>query len=377
MRCANTECNAELGVGARFCSRCGAPVPDISRCPSCGETVGSQEAFCGECGQDLSSSDRKAGPKPHPAPPQGRIVRLQGHTGTVNGVAVTPDGRQALSASDDGTIRLWDIDQAIEIGRLEAGYGSVYSVALSPDGRMAFAGVSDAVCVWDLKTRREVQRYGVPGEFTMGIALTADGKFALTGGGEQKSHLWEVATGREVRVFLGHKDLVQAVAISPNGKFALSAAIDDMRLWEVESGRELYCFDDVIASLVATFSPDGQYFLSQGYPEEGGDALILRNTYDAKKHKWLKGHTEQITSAVFSPDGRSIVSCSYDNTVRFWNAESGTELDMHQDHTESVRSVAFSPDGRRVISGGGGLLTEDFDTTEGKDHAIRIWNLER
>ena len=65
----------------------------------------------------------------------------------------------------------------------------------------------------------------------------------------------------------------------------------------------------------------------------------------------LKGHTQRVTSVAFSPDGRRIVSGSWDGTVKVWDAATGQETLTLKGHSAGVSSVAFSPDGRRIVSG--------------------------
>ncbi|HJZ57171.1 MAG TPA: hypothetical protein VKE74_19535, partial [Gemmataceae bacterium] len=75
----------------------------------------------------------------------------------------------------------------------------------------------------------------------------------------------------------------------------------------------------------------------------------------------LKGHTKQVWSAAFSPDGTRIVTASHDHTARVWDAKTGAELLALTGHTERVLSAAFSPDGSRI-------LTASVDTT------ARVWD---
>jgi len=89
------------------------------------------------------------------ASPSREVVRtLTGHTKDVNAVAVTPDGRQIVSGSDDGTVRVWDLATG-EAARTLTNYGApVAAVAVTPDGRQIVSGSDDdTVRMWDLPTR--------------------------------------------------------------------------------------------------------------------------------------------------------------------------------------------------------------------------------
>src|SRR5262249_11615047 len=148
-----------------------------------------------------------------------------------------------------------------------------------------------------------------------GVALSADGTRAASGGDDRTVRLWDVsmstedrqAGGKELRQFPGVTDLVRSVAFSPDGKTraagtgAPSAPL--VRLWDVESGKELYS---------------------------------------------IKGHTAEVTQVVFLPDGKSLLSASLDGTLRLWEVSSGKEL-RKLEHTGGVYDTAVSPDGRRAL----------------------------
>jgi eukaryotic-like serine/threonine-protein kinase len=86
----------------------------------------------------------------------------------------------------------------------------------------------------------------------------------------------------------------------------------------------------------------------------------VRDAASGKEQLTLKGHTEHIHGAVFSPDGRRIVTGSWDKTAKLWDAASGAELLEFKGHSDRIFAVAFSPDGQRIATGSG-------------DHTIKVW----
>jgi hypothetical protein len=111
----------------------------------------------------------------------------------------------------------------------------------------------------------------------------------------------------------------------------------------------------------AVFSPDGKRILSCSEDR----TLRLWDTETGKELKRLEGHSAPVMDVVFSPDGKRALSAGADMTVRLWDLESGKELCKLQGHKTGVRRVAFSPDGRRALSGG-----------HHPDLRICLWNLE-
>jgi serine/threonine protein kinase/tetratricopeptide (TPR) repeat protein len=148
---------------------------------------------------------------------------------------------------------------------------------------------------------------------------------------------------------------VLSVAFSPDSRRVLAGGDDAcMRLYDVASGIEVHCF---VGSWVCSFSPDGRRILA------GGDkTLRLWDAATAKELRQFKGHTDGVSSVVFSPDGRQALSGSNDKTIRLWDLETGAQVRRFQGHTAAVMQAVYTPDGRRVLSGS-------------EDGTVRLWDV--
>ncbi|QRV84768.1 Notchless protein [Ceratobasidium sp. AG-Ba] len=115
----------------------------------------------------------------------------------------------------------------------------------------------------------------------------------------------------------------------------------------------------------------GSAVLSTGYSNNG--AYVVSGSYDNTVRIWdartgkqvgqpLDGHTSAVWSVGYSPDGAYIVSGSSDKTVRIWDARTGKQVGQPLDgHTSAVWSVGYSPDGAYIVSGS-------------SDNTVRIWD---
>jgi hypothetical protein len=170
------------------------------------------------------------------------LRRLEGHTASAVAGVFSADGRRILSGGHDQTVRYWDAETGKELKRFEGVQGidgRTWGVALSPDGRRALS-CGRVVQLWDVATGKEVRKFeGHAGE-VLAVAFSADGRRAASGGTDKTLRLWDAETGKELRKFEGHAGAVRGVAFAPDGRQLLTGSRDrTVRLWDVETGKEL------------------------------------------------------------------------------------------------------------------------------------------
>jgi predicted phosphodiesterase/predicted NACHT family NTPase len=284
---------------------------------------------------------------------------FEGHTDAIHGVAVLADGRRALSASRDKTLRLWDLDAGKELRRLQGHSDEVLSEAMLASGRRAVSGSGDhTMRLWDLEAGKELRRFEHP-RTVQSVAALPDGRKALSGCRDGKVRLWDLEAGKELRRFDRNTDWIYAVAALPDGRRALSGSGDHfMRLWDLETGDELRHFSHPRSVLSVAVLPDG--------------GKALSGCRDGKVRLWdlgtgaelsrFEGHAESVWSLAVLADGRRALSGSQDTTIRLWNLETGAQLRLLKGHSGDVFSVAIAPDGRRALSGS-------------EDRKMLLWNI--
>jgi WD40 repeat protein len=335
---------------------------------------------------------------------QGNVLQVfKGHEEVINYVTFSPDGNSILTGSLDKTARLWDL-QGNVLQVFKGHENEINSVAFSPDGKNVLTGSYDkSARLWDLQGN-VLQVFKGPGSAITSVAFSPDGKSILTGSGEKfyyneafdaTARLWDLQ-GNILKVFKGHEDEITSVAFSPDGKSILTGSIDKTaRLWDLQ-GNVLQVFrgdGSEISSVI--FSSDGKSILTVGEAvrlwDLQGNVLqvfrghefltsvaispdgksIVTGSWDATVRLWelrgnvlqvFKGHELQISSSSFSPDGRSILASSYDKTARLWDLH-GNVLQLFKGHKGQIMRAAFSPDGKSILTGS-------------LDKTARLWDLQ-
>jgi WD40 repeat protein len=203
-----------------------------------------------------------------------QVQSLVGHSSAVWGVALLPDGHQALTGGTDKTLRIWDIDTGKQIRAFKDVTDNVRCLTLSPDGRLAAAGhypkndAAGVVRLWDVETDTEIRHFPGHNREVSSVAFSPDGRTLLSSSFDRTARLWDVDSGKELRIFTGHTGRIEFLAFLPDGKRFLSCGDKDdstVRLWDVESGKQLYRSEEIPGGFLSVaVLPDGKQFLTTG-----------------------------------------------------------------------------------------------------------------
>jgi serine/threonine protein kinase len=271
-----------------------------------------------------------------------------GHIDAVLSIAFTRDGQRIISGGKDETVRIWSVRTGKELHCVTRLSGSVKSVALSADDRYLLAACDKIIHLFETDTAREIRRFVGWRGVVNSVAFSGDGRQAVSGSHGRMVHLWDLNTGQEIKRMKGHHSEVQTVAV--NGVRALSGSHHGtLRLWDISTGRQIGKVSHSTSQVCSVaFSPiDSEIVLFAS----SDNCIYLWDFKKEQNIRRLAGHDKCVTSAVFSPDGRRVLSGSADRTVRVWDVDTGREVHRYADHADVVTSVVFSPDGTYAVSG--------------------------
>jgi len=291
------------------------------------------------------------------------------HKDRITALSLTPDNRYVISASDDTTIKVWDIEQQ-KVTRTLAGHGDrVTDLALTPDGNRILSGSWDqSIRIWDLRTGADLGAFsGQDGKINC-LAIAPGGQQVVsisTGSGLSASlKIWDLESGLVQRSFPINEDiLISVVALTPDGKRAVTASCLKRMVfvWELISGELIYALFNGNGSRKCSLdlSPDGHFALSGGDRgeitlwdiEKGTDIIQLNHfTINIQEPNFWQNPGLFICDVGFFNNGIGMMSCAADGTIKIWDVKSRT-LMSSIDSGKPLTACTISSDGSNIIAG--------------------------
>jgi WD40 repeat protein len=331
-----------------------------------------------------------------PEPPQADAIV---QAGPVRSVAFSPDGKTVASASNPGTLILWDVASGKGVKELSAHQAGYNAVAFSPDGKTLAAGVAlpwppgtnpmdpnsrpllpGEVQLWDMASGKLTAQFSTQC-YVVAVAFSPDGKTVAALSGRvtpapagvgplwclsERLQLWDVATGNNSVTLNSSNSEVVDMAFHPDGKsVALTGTEDGKRrsigLYNAASGQRMATFKAPGDIGAIAFSPDGKY-LAAGL----GSSVQLWDAASGQRAGLLQANSGLVMAVAFNPDSKRLASCLDDSSVVLWDVASGNALQTLTGHTDCVWSVAFSPDGKTLASGSCDASVKLWDVASGK-----------
>ncbi|HEX8772484.1 MAG TPA: hypothetical protein VF735_02695 [Pyrinomonadaceae bacterium] len=331
---------------------------------------------------------------------------LEKQTGSINAVVFSPNGKQFVSGSDDGTIVIWNAASNTYLRTLQGDNDNpVKAIAFSSDGLVMAVGYRDGtVRLWP-----EAAAGTNPGEHkeleardkkpVVSLSFTPDNRVLAVGRDDGTVQLWvspltkpaTIERYRELTILKGHLRGINSLAFSPDGQLLATGSIDrTVKLWEISP--RIFDGASAVNSLALSrdghllavgsidktvnicdvnnlqtcrlwnkpalsttsiaLSPDGQ-LLATGTDDQTNRVMLWDIASPDKEPVRLTGHTDYVNTMAFSPDGQLLATGSRDKSVRLWrtNAQSPWKIYQLPARVGSVRAVAFSPDGKVLAAG--------------------------
>lgn len=308
----------------------------------------------------------------------GYLLRtLQGHTNAIHQLTASPDGTVVVSGHSDGTLGLWAVS-APQLIQSQAGHaGSVQTVAFHPSGRMLASGGSDGVLqLWRVSRAKLTRdrKLQDPGGGVHRLAFSPSGQHLASSSEDQTIRIWDMNTGACLEVLRGHMRSIRALAFGAGDADLLSGSEDgQVYRWTIMP-------DDHTPAVPSAFAfvPGGCECLALS-----ADASLLAGAGpDHCIRLWriadgnlLAAAKTPVNSTVYSlifrtprpGEALELVSSSGTGAICCWNVDpfknSLSLRYLRDEHKGSVRSIEMTSDGETLMSGGA-------------DETLRFWNVE-
>lgn len=247
----------------------------------------------------------------------------------ITGGGFLPDGKTFLLSSVDGTVKAWDTLAALKLhAEMEKNQD------LKPPSPSPLRTINAHI-----------------GTGVSAMAISPDGKYLLTAGGDLTLKIWEP---NESKLLHTVKDShgpggIKAVTFAPDSRYFATAGGDKTaKIWQIkETGPvlrlKLEGHEGAVNSL--SFSPDGsQLATGSGVLKKSGTIRVWNSETGKEMYK-LEGSTDNVTVVLFSTDGLLLASAGHDLKLRVWNLADKTQK-YHDEHAEPVKGLINSPDGK-------------------------------
>ncbi|XP_070559643.1 NACHT domain- and WD repeat-containing protein 1-like [Ptychodera flava] len=318
-----------------------------------------------------------------------RLQTLKGHTNAISCLKVTPDDKYIVSASDDTTVRIWNMDTAQIMHNITdhtnditcLTVSSKYAVSGSRDKTSLVIDIVSGAIIHKLSSANQLAVYSV--------CVSPDETYLATGNGHQLT-VWNIKDGQLLHTCSGHDSSIDCICVTYDSKYIVTGARDDiMVVWEADTGKMVHSLEGqqaivshlalakylvVSASLKSQYiklwniSPEQAKEKRQTFPDKSGIVAVTSNclyvvyradnTQDVKvwdvedgQDKYtLVGHTAEVTCLITTHDDKYVLSGGADKTVILWHIKSGEGMHIFPEQSNAIRHLNLNQSDSHFIS---------------------------
>ena len=296
---------------------------------------------------------------------QARLV-LRGASNAEVHPVFSPDGKLIASSGWGKSVKIWNATGGSELMDLTGHEDDVWCVAFSPDGQRLASGSADkTVKVWDVESGRELKTLRGHDEGICHVTFSPDGKHIASAERGKAIKIWDAETGSEVTDIQRSPTKGNGMGFSPDGRHFASCNDDGISVWDTTSGVEVMTIPSAHKLWVTcvVYSPDGKSIVSCGWDS----SIKVWDASTGKQTMALRSRNQRLSYVNYDSSGKFIVAPDQGNTISIWDTVTGEVVMTLTGHEATIRSVAFSPDGRTIISGSGDRTIRVWDTSWSRD----------
>ena len=296
---------------------------------------------------------------------------LEGHRGQITKLLFHPVYSLLVSASEDASIKVWDVETGKPEKSLKGHAGVVNSLSFNATGTLLASASSDlTIKLWNFQTFECTKTLQGHDHDISDVCLLPSGDHLVSASRDKTIKLWEISTGFCIKTFTGHNDWVRRVTVHPQLPIMASGSKDQtIIIWDLSLGQKAGTSDSaaiqkvlnehthVIEAIVfANVNANRTIAKSEYYVKLMNQGIISEPGKEEEEVKHKLEGKKQVTSQVF------LASCSRDKLIKIWDVKDGRVVVTLTGHDDWVRDLIFHPNGKYLIS-------------VSDDKSIRMWDL--
>jgi eukaryotic-like serine/threonine-protein kinase len=300
------------------------------------------------------------------------LYEYDGHSSIVRDVAWSPHGGRIASASDDGTVQVWDATTGGNVFTYRDQSSGVYRLDWSPDGKQIVSGGYDNTArVWDVTNGNTIFTYHGHSGIVYAVSWSPDGTRIASGGNDNTVQVWDATTGNHVSIYHGHSTnypAIYEVAWSPDGKYIASVDnFETVHIWHADTGNDVFIYHANGQVWTGVWSPNSKYiaFANSGNTSANtGGTVEVVDTGNWSTIYTYRGHSSSLAyghSVTWASDSMRIASAE-DKEMHIWDATTGNNISISRGKFDYA--IKWSPDGKFIASIAGR-----------PDYTIEVWQI--